>query len=250
MSFVTTSSWAREPGHYAFRVDNPPIDPSILASDYNDLYATEGASIGWWLGNQAEFADWQHFTQRDTNSFSADPEFVSVADTNGLDDNFHLQSTAGSYKGPAFTAPAGGQFTTDPTNSVCLDAGDPNSDYSSEPTNNGARINLGAFGNTPDASLSPGVCFIQLTSPRGGEAVRYIVPIRWLTRGPCGNGDTVRLLSNSPDGGTTWQLIATDIPCAQGVYNYWNTCPLSYGTNYLLRICSERLRHVRPERAV
>ncbi len=36
--------------------------------------------------------------------------------------------------------------------SPCIDAGDPSSDFSNEPEPNGARINMGTYGNTPDAA--------------------------------------------------------------------------------------------------
>jgi len=38
--------------------------------------------------------------------------------------------------------------------SPCIDAGDPASDYSNEPAPNGGRINLGAYGNTSEATCS------------------------------------------------------------------------------------------------
>jgi len=51
-------------------------------------------------------------------------------------------------------------FVADPANddyylksySHCIDAGDPNSDYSMEPAPNGERINMGAYGNTEEAA--------------------------------------------------------------------------------------------------
>jgi len=45
--------------------------------------------------------------------------------------------------------------------SPCIDAGDPNSAYEDEPSPNGGRINIGAFGNTPNATESVGL--IDLT---------------------------------------------------------------------------------------
>jgi parallel beta-helix repeat protein len=36
--------------------------------------------------------------------------------------------------------------------SACIDAGDPNSDYSNEPVPNGGRIDMGAYGNTKEAT--------------------------------------------------------------------------------------------------
>jgi len=38
--------------------------------------------------------------------------------------------------------------------SPCIDAGDPNADYSAEPAPNCNRINMGAYGGTAYASMS------------------------------------------------------------------------------------------------
>jgi parallel beta-helix repeat protein len=38
--------------------------------------------------------------------------------------------------------------------SLCIDAGDPQDDFSNEPEPNGCRINQGAYGNTPEAEVS------------------------------------------------------------------------------------------------
>ena len=38
--------------------------------------------------------------------------------------------------------------------SPCIDAGDPAADFSNEPQPNGGRVNIGAYGNTPEASRS------------------------------------------------------------------------------------------------
>ncbi len=43
-------------------------------------------------------------------------------------------------------------WITDITTSLCIDAGDPNIDWSSEPWPNGKRINIGAYGGTSQAS--------------------------------------------------------------------------------------------------
>jgi hypothetical protein len=39
--------------------------------------------------------------------------------------------------------------------SAAIDAGDPGSDCSNEPWPNGFRVNMGAYGNTPEATRSP-----------------------------------------------------------------------------------------------
>ncbi len=44
--------------------------------------------------------------------------------------------------------------TTDTETSSCIDAGDPNDDYSGETGDSGTAINMGAYGNTAEASRS------------------------------------------------------------------------------------------------
>ena len=56
----------------------------------------------------------------------------------------HLQSPYGRW--------TSGGWVIDAQSSPCLDAGDPASNYSQEPQPNGNRINMGAYGNTPQAS--------------------------------------------------------------------------------------------------
>lgn len=77
-------------------------------------------------------------------NISQDPLFHD-ADSN----DFHLQSRSGRWH------PSSNSWVTDIATSPCIDAGDPDSDFSNEPTGNGSRINLGAYGNTAEASKSP-----------------------------------------------------------------------------------------------
>ena len=67
------------------------------------------------------------------------------ADPNEFD--YHERSTAGRY--------TSGGFVNDVATSLAIDAGDPASEYVQETQPNGGRVNLGAFGNTPEASRSP-----------------------------------------------------------------------------------------------
>jgi hypothetical protein len=98
-------------------------------------------------------------------NFSSDPLFV---DPNGKD--FHLRSERGRYW-PKYDV-----WVLDKVTSPCINAGDPQSDYSKEPKPNGGRINLGAYGGTAYASLSeagqPGNSppTIVITSPADGTA--------------------------------------------------------------------------------
>ncbi len=76
-------------------------------------------------------------------NIEVDPLF---ADT--LNSDFHLKSEYGRWKDS--------MWVFDDTTSPCIDAGDPSDDYSNEPFPNGSRINMGAYGNTNQASKSPG----------------------------------------------------------------------------------------------
>ena len=62
--------------------------------------------------------------------------------------DYHLKSKAGRFDALTRT------WRSDSTTSLCIDKGDPNSDCSREPSPNGERVNLGAFGATFEASKS------------------------------------------------------------------------------------------------
>ncbi|MFH1734827.1 MAG: right-handed parallel beta-helix repeat-containing protein [bacterium] len=76
-----------------------------------------------------------------TGNIDTDPLFVDPENS-----DYHLQSIFGSYHG--------GAWLPDLNNSPCIDAGDPASPYENEPDPNGGRINMGAYGNTLEASKS------------------------------------------------------------------------------------------------
>jgi len=77
-----------------------------------------------------------------TGNIDADPLFVDAA---GGD--VHLQSRQGHWTDTG--------WVLDAQNSPCLDTGDPASPHGNEPAPNGSRINMGAYGNTDQASKSP-----------------------------------------------------------------------------------------------
>jgi hypothetical protein len=70
-----------------------------------------------------------------------DDEVVDFADYAILADNWMKKAAVWTY--------------TDTETSPCIDTGDPGYDYTLEPEPNGDRINMGAYGNTPQASKSP-----------------------------------------------------------------------------------------------
>jgi hypothetical protein len=63
--------------------------------------------------------------------------------------DFHVKSQAGRWD------PTSQSWVPDDVTSPCIDAGDPNSDWTEELWPHGKRINMGAYGGTPQASMSP-----------------------------------------------------------------------------------------------
>jgi len=78
-----------------------------------------------------------------------------------VDGDYHLKSEAGRWD------PVSESWIEDDVTSPCIDAGDPNSPVSDEPEPNGSRINMGAYGGTTEASMSP-------------VGIKQIVYIQWL----------------------------------------------------------------------
>ena len=62
--------------------------------------------------------------------------------------DYHLRSRAGRWD------PNRQTWVSDVVTSPCIDAGNPDSDWTAELLPNGERINMGAYGGTPQASMS------------------------------------------------------------------------------------------------
>jgi predicted outer membrane repeat protein len=108
------------------------VNYSDVQSGKAAVYVYPGGILNWGSGN-----------------IDADPYFAwfdSNGDPNMWD--FHLQSAYGRWD------PNERRWTKDDVTSLCIDAGDPNSDWSDEPWPNGKRINMGAYGGTIHASMS------------------------------------------------------------------------------------------------
>lgn len=80
-------------------------------------------------------------------NLSVDPLFANPAQH-----DYHLRSTAGRWDPTANDGDGG--FVIDANHSPAIDAADPASAFANEPTPNGARANLGVYGNTAEASKS------------------------------------------------------------------------------------------------
>ena len=91
------------------------------------------------------YSDIQGIEQNDGN-INIDPMFAGTA--NG---DYHLMSQSGRWD------PTNQSWIQDSVSSPCIDAGDPNGDFSLEPEPNGSIINMGAYGGTAQASKSAGI---------------------------------------------------------------------------------------------
>ncbi|MBN1818141.1 MAG: right-handed parallel beta-helix repeat-containing protein, partial [Sedimentisphaerales bacterium] len=94
-----------------------------------------------------------------TGNISADPLFAPVA----LPD-YHLQSIYGRFD------PMTGEWAIDKQHSPCIDAGDPTDSFDKEPLPNGGRINMGAYGNTIQASKGRGMVVWHVDVVNGDDA--------------------------------------------------------------------------------
>lgn len=76
-----------------------------------------------------------------TGCIAKDPCFADAASG-----DFHLKSAAGRWNGAT--------WVKDTVTSPCIDAGETSAAYANEPSPNGNRANMGAYGNTAEASKS------------------------------------------------------------------------------------------------
>jgi len=91
------------------------------------------------------------------------PLFASIG-TDGAVPDYHLRSVVGRYD------PITGDWVKDRRHSPCIDAGDPRDDYDKEPEPNGGRINMGAYGNTAEASMGRGSVAWHVDGINGDDA--------------------------------------------------------------------------------
>lgn len=78
-----------------------------------------------------------------TGNINVDPCFADATN-----DDFHLKSQAGRWN------PISQSWVQDAVTSLCVDAGNPSSNWTVELWPNGHRINMGAYGGTTQASMS------------------------------------------------------------------------------------------------
>lgn len=105
--------------------------------------------------------------------------------------DFHLQSTRGRWNGLDFVA--------DPVSSPCIDAGNPVAPLAAEVWPHGGRLNLGAYGGTADASLSPGGCVADVCGDCDGTGAVDVLDSLWAARVGAGLAGAPPVGSNAFD---------------------------------------------------
>jgi len=129
-------------------------EDQISAEIYYDLIFVDYSDIqgGWtWPGKgniDADpcFVDPGYWANADDPNIIAEPN-----DPNAfwIDGDYHLISQAGRWD------PISESWVFDEVTSLCIDAGAPNMPVGAEPEPNGGIVNMGAYGGTPQASMSP-----------------------------------------------------------------------------------------------
>ncbi len=113
-----------------YGLNNLDSDKHSFISDYNNIYNSSAGNYN---------------TGSSATDIHVDPLYAASTDTNDPDAvDLHLKSAAGRWDGS--------QWVSDGHTSPCIDSGDPASPYANEPAPNGGRANIGAYGNTAEAS--------------------------------------------------------------------------------------------------
>jgi hypothetical protein len=139
--------------------NNFKITSSILWGGDKQIYNGNNSKItitysdihGGWEGegNMDEdplFAEPGHWSDINDPNIVVEPDDPNVV---WMDGDYHLKSQVGRFD------PNSGNWVMDDVTSPCIDTGDSNSFIGDEPIPSGCRINMGAYGGTQQASMSP-----------------------------------------------------------------------------------------------
>ncbi|MBC9882178.1 LEPR-XLL domain-containing protein, partial [Bradyrhizobium sp. INPA01-394B] len=226
-----------------------------FVSDYNLFQTGAGGRVGTWIGSdRTSLSQWRTATGRDAKSRFGDPKFVSPtgadgvlgygsALANGSDDDFHVQSQQGSYHSGSLAVIVGpnglpklptANLTVDASSSPAIDRGSPATPIGSEPAPNGGIVEIGAYGGTSQASLSPAT-FITVTSPDGGETLVQgtSATITWNSFNVAGTVD----ISASSDG-VNFTSIAPGVANSGSYVWTVDAAKFAAGSTYVVKIAS------------
>jgi len=116
------------------------LDPNITFSDVADGWLDTGNT-----DIDPYFAELGYWADANDPNIAVEPSDPNAVWVGG---DYHLKSQAGRWE------PYSASWLIDDVTSLCIDAGDPNSDWTAELWPHGQRINMGAYGGTPQASMS------------------------------------------------------------------------------------------------
>ena len=121
-------------------------DGTSYSGDYNNLFTTNGARVGYRSGARVTLNDWQAVTGQDTHSLAHDPLFAVTAG------DYHLQSSTGRY------VRATGLWVRDSEHSPSIDTADPGGNITTlSRSRMGGVANQGAYGASWEASMSTNI---------------------------------------------------------------------------------------------
>ena len=147
--------WAA--GGVAMSVD--ALSEPSLASDYNLYYLTNNAKLSAWEGKDViQWSQWAFELGFDFHGLVGDPKFI---DPDGADNVF-------GYDEANKTDCGGDDNFRLASGSPAIDRGNPVDYYLAEPGGGGGRIDIGAYGNTANAAVSPAQ-LVQVVSSNGYE---------------------------------------------------------------------------------
>ncbi len=147
-----------------FGIDNQASDVHSFVSEYNCIYGNgqgpyQGAasSTDLYVEPALAYADSQQYAADSLTAYAILSQGWREAEDSGdwsgdlgtraAWQTYHLRSEQGRWDGE--------QWVQDTVSSPCIDMGDPESDWSAEPEPSGERANIGAFGGTEQASMTP-----------------------------------------------------------------------------------------------
>lgn len=140
------------PGFVASNIiafNKAPISGGIYGASinsYNVFWSNEGGNFGG--GTAAGPGDIISNPMFAVDGYWEPNGTEDASDDFWVDGDYHVKSEAGRW------SPLDRKWVNDTVTSLCIDAGDPNSNWTAELWPHGRRTNSGAYGGTPEASMS------------------------------------------------------------------------------------------------
>ena len=198
---------------------------NFVSADYNAYHLREGAIVGE-QANQSggndlykDLLSWSEASGNDRHSLMGEPGFW---DSEGVGD-FHLLSPAGRFTTNDWYETTNhwveGYGTTW---SPLIDAGNPQVEVIGEPEPNGGVVNIGIYGNTPEASKTPtNPPWVRAMSYNTAGTITKTALLYWNFGGQdSGQRVTLEYRRGYEMEGQPWVAIATNVPLERREYEW------------------------------